>query len=86
MRHSKQPAARDAALRGALRSRGQHRSPEEQRNDGTLSGVIAEVESLVKAEAARSTDLAKSPPGVAAHVLSRLQAELDGRVEGYSSF
>lgn len=64
-------------VQSALRSRRALRSAHEAAADGTLEGVVAEVARLVEAEAHRAADLAAAPPGVAQHVLRRLQGDLE---------
>ena len=66
----------------ALRSRALLRSVDEEWGDGTLDGIAAEVEGLVAAEAARAADLAGAPPGVAHHVLRKLQTTLEVKSVG----
>ena len=67
----------------ALRARRLLRTPAEEAADGTLDGIAGEVEALVSAEASRQQDLASSvPPGVAQHVLQRLQHDLEVRSVG----
>ena len=61
----------------SLRQRRLLRSRREEVDDGTLHGIAAEVDALVRAEAARAVDLAGAPMGVAQHVLARLQTDLD---------
>ena len=62
----------------ALRARRLLRSQEEVLADGTLDGLAMEVEGLVEAEATAQQDLASGrPPGVAQHVLQRLQSDLE---------
>ena len=61
----------------ALRSRGLMRTHLEETRDGTLGGIVSEVEAMVAAEAERGTAPGSTPRGVAQHVLQRVQAELD---------